>query len=121
MSYPRRKQQSRMVFLMHVQDPKETIRLSPPQKKLPMNPSTSPMGTSPFPSLSRGQGCYRLTLLCLPKRLLTLGGRSGQADYSAEARGRGGQRLQTLIQNSYNQACGETLLTKTLLRDRLCS
>lgn len=50
------------------------------RKKLSMNPSTSPVGTSPFPSLSRGQGCYRLTGLCLPKRLLTLGGRSGQTD-----------------------------------------
>lgn len=97
---------------------KDNQAFSTTEKNYPWTPVKA-LWASPFPSLSRGQCCYRLTGLCLPKRLLTLGGRANRL----ECRGAGERRsaLQTLIQNTYNQACGETLLTKTLLRTRLCS
>lgn len=36
-----------MVFPMHVQDPKKTIRLSPPQKKTIHEPQLKPYGHPP--------------------------------------------------------------------------
>lgn len=60
-----------MAFPMHVQDPTETDRLPLSQKSQPMNPQTH-MGQFPFFSFGWGQWHYRLTGLCLPKRLFTL-------------------------------------------------